>query len=50
MAKDYNFANQNPNMLFDLRQTYAMQILTPILILLEQYRDTNDFHKRGLKK
>ena len=46
MAKDDDFGfPDNPKILFDLRQTYAMQILTPILIALEIARSNNDFQK-----
>lgn len=47
MAKNNNedFMNQTPNMLFDLRQTYAMQILTPILLDLEFFRSECNFKK-----
>jgi len=46
MTKNDDFqVGGNPNMLYDLRQTYAMHILTPILILIEQYRESNDFKK-----
>ena len=41
MASDYT--PENPNILFDLRQTYAMSILTPILLLIEEHRTKNEF-------
>ena len=44
MANDYEFFNQqNPNMLFDLRQVYAIHIIAPILISLEEHKENNNF-------
>lgn len=43
MGKDENWEPSNPNVLFDLRQTYAMKILTPILEELEVVRTKNDY-------
>lgn len=45
MVKNEEFAPTTPSMLFDLRQTYAMQILTPILLELELYRGESNFMK-----
>jgi hypothetical protein len=42
---DDSFMPVNPNILFDLRQTYAMQILTPILIQIEEFRDRNMYQQ-----
>ena len=35
--------SSNPDMPYDLRQTYAMGILTPILISIEMHRTKNEF-------
>jgi len=35
--------NLNTNMLFDLRQTYAIKILEPILLAIESHRENNEF-------
>jgi len=42
MAKT-DIANVNPDMPYDLRLTYAMHILTPILVKIEDARRNNDF-------
>jgi len=39
---DDNYTS-NPDMPYDLRQTYAMGILTPILLLIEEHRNKNEF-------
>lgn len=44
MGKD-EFAPTNPNMLFDLRQTYAMQLLTPILLEIKFHRKNGDYQR-----
>jgi hypothetical protein len=41
MSKD--FIPDNPQILYDLRQTYAMNILTPILLEIEDLRNRNLF-------
>jgi hypothetical protein len=41
LAKD--FTPENPQILYDLRQTYAMSILTPILLDIEELRNENQF-------
>jgi hypothetical protein len=43
MAGD--ITNINPEMPYDLRQTYAMNLLTPILIGVEEARRKNDFRE-----
>lgn len=43
MGNDFGAVPINPNMLYDLRQTYAMQILTPILLNIESDRDNLKF-------
>ena len=44
MTKNDDFqVGGNPNMLYDLRQTYAMEILRPLLIAIEYHRDKNEF-------
>lgn len=47
MARNNNedFMNSTPNMLFDLRQTYAIHLLTPILLELRTYRREESFIK-----
>lgn len=45
MVKNDDFTPTSQNMLFDLRQTYAMQIITPILIELEYHRGECNFMK-----
>lgn len=44
MTKD-EFSPTNPNMLFDLRQTYAMQLLTPILLEIKFHRKNADYQR-----
>jgi hypothetical protein len=43
MAGDVS--NVNPDMPYDLRQTYAMYILTPILVKIEEARMGNNFRE-----
>jgi hypothetical protein len=45
MAKDYENFNEKPEMAWDLRLTYAMKILTPILESIEYYRTNSNFQK-----
>lgn len=42
MGSDNDYT-ANPDMPYDLRQTYAMGILTPILLLIEEHRNKNEF-------
>jgi len=43
MGAESQFSSSD--MLFDLRQTYAMKILSPILEVIEEYRNQNQFTK-----
>lgn len=45
MVKNYEDFNEKPEMAWDLRLTYAMKILTPILEAIEYYRTNSDFQK-----